>query len=217
MTLECAASGNDSRVETADWSWNRPAQTIDPAQAWNLLVRGEWVVTAHHTNESERTILASPTTPAARVDALHTFEVGVATRRAHGEAIKAIAIDLGCTDAVVHRHVVSVMSKLKAGHQADLVALLKERPPRGLAARRVRSIAGDCLVFTCPTPYSALPACLTRAEQAVVLELVAGSSPRAIAGARGTSIRTVANQVASVFRKLRVSSRVELFAALATR
>jgi DNA-binding NarL/FixJ family response regulator len=81
-----------------------------------------------------------------------------------------------------------------------------------------RALALDDLrVFGCPTSFSALPACLTRAEQAIVLEFVAGSSQRVIAGARGTSMRTVANQVASIFRKLNVRSRIEPFAALACR
>jgi DNA-binding NarL/FixJ family response regulator len=50
-----------------------------------------------------------------------------------------------------------------------------------------------------------------------VLELIAGASHRAIAHARGTSVRTVANQVASILRKLNVGSRVDLFVALRPR
>ena len=53
---------------------------------------------------------------------------------------------------------------------------------------------------------------LTAAEQEVVLALLAGQSNAAIARARGRSARTVANQVARVFRKLGVSSRAELVA-----
>jgi DNA-binding NarL/FixJ family response regulator len=217
MTLECGAKETDAGVEKADWSWSLPLPAIDPAEAWNSLLRGEWVVSSHAIGVSERTIVASPTTPTSRAEALDAVELGVAMRRARGEAVKAIAVDLGRGVGTVHRHIASVMTKFKASHQAGLVALLKEHPPRGLAARRARSIAADFLVFTCPVAYSALPPCLTAAEQAIVLQLVAGSSQRAIARARGTSVRTVANQVASVFRKLRVCSRVELFAALAAR
>jgi len=62
-----------------------------------------------------------------------------------------------------------------------------------------------------------LPAGLTAAERAVVAMLFAGKSNAEIARARGVSIRTVANQVASVLKKLRVGSRSALIAKLASR
>lgn len=55
---------------------------------------------------------------------------------------------------------------------------------------------------------------LTAAERAVALEAIAGRSNRAIALARGSTPRTVANQLAAVYRKLRVSSRAQLAARL---
>lgn len=53
---------------------------------------------------------------------------------------------------------------------------------------------------------------LTSAELEVARLAVAGGSNRAIARLRGTSARTVANQIASAFRKLGVGSRSELAA-----
>jgi DNA-binding NarL/FixJ family response regulator len=171
----------------------------------------------HSTSGAARTILARPAAAQSPQDALDANEVRVATRRARGDLIKAIAIDLGCSDAIVHRHLASVMRKLKIACQADLVVLLQERMPWSLVASRVRSSAEDYLVLTYPRPFWALPPCLSSAEQAIVLELVGGASQRAIAQARGTSIRTVANQVASIFRKLNVGSRIDLFGALRPR
>jgi DNA-binding NarL/FixJ family response regulator len=55
---------------------------------------------------------------------------------------------------------------------------------------------------------------LTEAESDVVTGLLQGLSNREIAARRGSSARTVANQVATVFRKLGVRSRAELAAAL---
>jgi len=57
------------------------------------------------------------------------------------------------------------------------------------------------------TPKTSL---LTRAEEDVTRLLLAGCSNSSIAEQRGTSIRTVCNQVASIFKKLGVSSRLEL-------
>lgn len=53
---------------------------------------------------------------------------------------------------------------------------------------------------------------LTSAEQSVVRALFEGKSNDIIAGERGTSPRTVANQIASIFRKHGVASRAELVA-----
>jgi DNA-binding NarL/FixJ family response regulator len=55
---------------------------------------------------------------------------------------------------------------------------------------------------------------LTAAEMSVLQHLLLGHSNRAIARARQRSVRTVGHQVASIFRKLGVSSRRELLATL---
>jgi DNA-binding NarL/FixJ family response regulator len=53
---------------------------------------------------------------------------------------------------------------------------------------------------------------LTPAEEQVAWALLAGFSNAEIALLRGSSSRTVANQVASLFRKLKVRSRSEMAA-----
>ena len=59
-----------------------------------------------------------------------------------------------------------------------------------------------------------LPSVLSESEQAVARALIAGSSNAEIAKARGTSIKTVANQLYAMYRKLGVSNREELVAKL---
>ena len=56
---------------------------------------------------------------------------------------------------------------------------------------------------------------LAKAELEVALDAIAGLSNRAIAAKRGRSARTIANQLASIYRKLGVGSRAELAARLA--
>ena len=56
---------------------------------------------------------------------------------------------------------------------------------------------------------------LTAAEREIAAMVVDGMSNAEIASARGKSVRTIANQVASAFRKLGVGSRVELSSVLA--
>ncbi len=55
---------------------------------------------------------------------------------------------------------------------------------------------------------------LTAAERQVASDAAAGLSNAAIAKKRGRAVRTIANQLASVYRKLGIASRSEL-AALA--
>lgn len=55
---------------------------------------------------------------------------------------------------------------------------------------------------------------LTAAENEVVEFLRSGASNKAIAQHRGTADRTVANQIASIYRKLGISSRAELLALI---
>jgi DNA-binding NarL/FixJ family response regulator len=72
--------------------------------------------------------------------------------------------------------------------------------------------AASVLVLGMPLAHERALTGLTRAERAVALLLLAGASNVAIAEARGASPRTVANQVAGVFRKLGVGSRTSLIA-----
>jgi DNA-binding NarL/FixJ family response regulator len=103
------------------------------------------------------------------------------------------------------------MRKLRLCSQAELVALLNEP---SLTATRIQQEGADYLIVTYPAPRWSPPPCLSRTEQSIVLDLVAGASNHRIAQRRGTSPRTVANQVASIYCKLNVHSRLELFVAL---
>jgi DNA-binding CsgD family transcriptional regulator len=72
-------------------------------------------------------------------------------------------------------------------------------------------------VLSVPQQIDALGAKLTRAERDVMLMIRAGHSNAQIAAARGSSPRTVANQVRSLYAKLGVSSRAELAAVISGR
>jgi DNA-binding NarL/FixJ family response regulator len=61
-----------------------------------------------------------------------------------------------------------------------------------------------------PRPDRHLDKLLPAAELAVIRRLIEGHSYAEIAAGRGTSTRTIANQITAVFRRLRVSGRNEL-------
>ena len=68
----------------------------------------------------------------------------------------------------------------------------------------------ELFVLSLPSLTDCLPDLLTSAERDVAGLLLQGMSNREVAELRGTSVRTIANQVGAVFRKLRVAGRVEL-------
>jgi DNA-binding CsgD family transcriptional regulator len=86
------------------------------------------------------------------------------------------------------------------------------KPPPGLMARRIRARESDLAILWFPVGAGSE---MTRVEHEIVDLLLAGKRNAEIAAERGTAERTVANQVANIFRKLGVQSRAELVARAA--
>jgi DNA-binding CsgD family transcriptional regulator len=87
-------------------------------------------------------------------------------------------------------------------------------PPADLAAWRMDTDRASLAILSYPLPEASLEQ-LTPAERDVVRRALAGAGNKEIAWARGTSLRTIANQLTSAYRKLGVTSRRELAARLA--
>lgn len=84
------------------------------------------------------------------------------------------------------------------------------------ALRVTHGHIGELEVIVCSFPVAepTLPPVLSEAERFVAMGILEGKSNQQIADERGTALRTVANQVASLFAKCGVSSRAELVAFL---
>ena len=78
-------------------------------------------------------------------------------------------------------------------------------PPPNLTAEQIDD---DLVVFS--WDVAAPPPELTAAERDVLARVARGESNAAIAKARKTSVRTIANQVASLLRKTGAASRFDL-------
>jgi DNA-binding CsgD family transcriptional regulator len=83
------------------------------------------------------------------------------------------------------------------------------RAPAGLALERYSDGRSGVLLLSFPLRG---PACarLTRTERCVARDVVLGLSNQAIARRRAVSVHTIANQLAGMFRKLGVHSRLDL-------
>lgn len=93
-------------------------------------------------------------------------------------------------------------------------------PPRGLVAHRF-DIGGDAFaVLEFPIAdfgASRLASSLSGSERDVMRLMLEGKTNSEIARDRRRAVRTVANQVASIFKKLGIGSRCELYALAAQR
>ena len=86
--------------------------------------------------------------------------------------------------------------------------------PSGTKATRFTVAGEELAILSFPVLEPELPEDVTQAERDVVRLVILGKSNAEIARERGTSIRTVANQMQSIFKKLGVFSRAELIARL---
>ncbi len=133
------------------------------------------------------------------------------------EAPKAVAIDLrmglssvaaAIQDCLLGMGIPGRLSQ--ASVLLTMAACAAHRPdtsPRLGRLSRVEIDGEGYWVVSVMRPDLNFPVALSHAEAAVVRELVAGRSHAEISNLRATSPRTVANQLATVFRKLGVSGR----------
>jgi DNA-binding CsgD family transcriptional regulator len=90
--------------------------------------------------------------------------------------------------------------------------------PEALAVRFVRRGGEQLAILSFALDTATrVPASITAAEREVIDGVLRGESNEEIARARGCAPRTVANQLASIFRKLSVRSRSELITRLRIR
>ncbi len=78
------------------------------------------------------------------------------------------------------------------------------------AELRANSFDAELVLLSFPVAPPELPEILTEAEREVARLVYDGAKNGDIARARGVSVKTIGNQLESIYRKLRVGSRVEL-------
>jgi DNA-binding NarL/FixJ family response regulator len=136
-----------------------------------------------------------------------------------GQRQKNIAIDRGLAPSTVALNSRLGLEALGVSHRPSrahpLLMLAARASALQLAASaKCTTILSDhnreLRVVSVPRPDLALADVLPTAELSVIRSLVEGNCYLDIARARGTSTRTIANQISMVFRRLRVSGRNEL-------
>lgn len=125
-----------------------------------------------------------------------------------GVANKFVAIEQSLAYSTVSEALQTAIGKLGFKSRAEFLRVMAQLRA-GTPELRLVGTEQLCWVFV-PVEALALDPSLTLAERQVVVHVLSGRSNAAIARARKTSSRTVANQLANIYRKLGVSSRWEL-------
>lgn len=199
-----------SPVQTREERWASSGQVLEWGHEW---LRGQWQVVERKSSRGRLALLL-----AARAS-LSAGEQQVLSAYVEGCPSKRIALDLGLARSTVSQRLASATVALGFQSRAELLlctARALNPPPLAHAqeamvkAKELDQAGERMLLFCFKLAEAPLPAVLTPAEREVVHEVLTGKSNAAIAAARGASRHTVANQLAKIYRKLRVGSRWEL-------
>lgn len=200
-------------------SGRRTTDSICLAALWRELVIGSCTIRDSFCSAYHSYLITGPV--AGPWGCLEPKHLQVLEAFLTGVAQKAIAMDLDVAPSTVASYARSALRHLGVHDRPSQV-----QPLLMLAAKASQSLNPTCRgevtflheteplrVVAFPRPDSELPA-VPPAELSVLRYLVEGMTHSEIARRRGTAIRTVANQLASVFRRFRVSGRRELILRL---
>jgi DNA-binding NarL/FixJ family response regulator len=197
-------------------------ERVDLAEIWQALVGGTMTV-VHDFFTQERCGLVLAATAHLPNEPLMGRRLLVLEAILRGSCQKRIAIELDFAPSTVATDARSALTRLGVKcrpsrvHPLLMLAATSAQATAGVVwADRCRlpTSTGGLMVIGIPRPDRSLEPLLPRAELDVVRHLVEGDCYEKISSDRGTSSRTIANQIAAVFRRLKVSGRSELLQQL---
>lgn len=187
--LERSSDAPSSELMTAHVAQRRAA---DGRTLWPALLSGRVSIVARGTGRGRRYFVLENAPRAQPFRALTPSEVAVVSQAARGHSTKLIAFALGVSPSTVSACLTAAASKLGVATRMDLIRL---------AAMLIRDPRAGFEKIA-----------LTDAERDVLDLVRRGLSNQDIAKMRSRSVRTIANQVASLLRKTSATSRRELVA-----
>lgn len=182
---------------------------------WQQLCRGAWIFQATFSTEQRHFAVMRATPPLARP--LDARKLQLLESVLLGKSPKVVAIEsrrcLSSITTSMHDCMRSMGLSGRFSQSSVLLTLAARalyRPDSAPTLGRISELELEGEAFTVVSaqrPDLHLPVRLSLAEAEVLRRLVAGDSHAQISDARATSPRTVANQLATAFRKLGVSGR----------
>lgn len=223
--MEAQVLVNTSRVFEGPVSYSEVEQEqddwvpLDLADLWWSLTRGEVALVSEVCTEKECSVLIKRRT-GSKVAPQSDTAMQMLSRILTGESQKCVAFEAAVslsTVAMRCSQCLSQMGRPSRASQAPFLLMLAAHAARGLPlpparARRLPGAVESWLV-SCERPDRNL-AKLSEAEREVTRLFLEGRTHAQIAGRRGSSTRTIANQLGAVFRKLGASRRAGVAAKL---
>jgi DNA-binding NarL/FixJ family response regulator len=183
-------------------------------QRWHDLAAGRLMFLDYVDSDTRRFIVCLRVhEPLQSNLALAAGERVTLERMLMGQSNKLIASELGVSCASISERIQRALRKLGARSLSELSVVLRSRRSLVFSDWMLGGEGFVALGFR--EDFAASLGSLSKSELVVLQELLLDRSQREIAFARGVALRTVANQVGSIYRKLRVSGRRELMAKLA--
>jgi DNA-binding CsgD family transcriptional regulator len=185
------------------------------------VISGRWAPIDSFEHDGMLYVIAQRNTAETQKrNALTKREQAVLALTAQGLPNKCIAYDQEISQASVSTTLTRLRARLNARSAAELARVLWVLRP----AECLPTTTGvgywaidrqEYLTFSRAPAKTASVAVLTAGEREVFQAVIAGLSTAAISAMRGSSARTLANQLGSIFRKLNVGSRAEMRARYA--
>ena len=185
--------------------------TMDGDELWRELVCGRWSLVDDYEEAGGRYLLAVRNDAYSDTVSLSPVEARAIELSVLGRSPKELADELHISLSRTYAMRQSALEKLSVRSLGEVIGLARRLP--GSVLSRIPLGEEALLALKVPAAARDLSA-LTLAERDVVRDLAQGVAQREIARRRGSSPRTIANQVRSIYRKLRVSDRNDLVAFL---
>lgn len=193
----------------------------DPAAAlalWEGLIDGRWSLVDRWESDGRRYLVAHANQPGELTDprALGATERMYLEYHVRGASTAEIAMALGCSAATVGRALSSIKRRFRLSSREELRQLTRAED---LTLERVElgDATVDVLVSDAPKVDPSWTPLLSTAELDVVGGVLTGRTDKEIALARQVALRTVQNQLRSIYRKTGVRRRGDLLGRLRQR
>jgi DNA-binding CsgD family transcriptional regulator len=212
----CTAAAFFEALQRRAWDADRSSSALDLDEfvsIWAALADGALSRVHEFDCEGRHFVVARPSAPLrASTEILGDFEMSVLRFAADGSSLKYIASELASTPQKVWHALRRVRARLGFRHRVDLIRMAARtvREDKAGAVRRSRLEDGNLVLGFESSRVDATR--LTVSEMAVAELALRGLSNSEIARTRGTTIRTVANQLARAYEKLGLHGRSELAA-----
>ena len=187
------------------------AERLGERVALQPLIDGCWSIVDHFDGDGKHFLVAFRN-PEGVVDPrrLSAREREIVLMAAKGMSQKEIGTELGVSRSTVASTLSFALTKLGLRRSREIPSIWRSMEGEAVSVRMDDNL--ELLLCIERGSGEAPPSALSKAEREVMEELVRGKTNAQISELRGVAERTVANQVASIFKKLGLNSRQELAA-----